>query len=85
MGGKRGPTRYEVAPVPKGTRKYDFRDSPCCIGPNVGAVLCAPLRHLGHDLGERAEVVVKLWANLCQGWPKKTLQDASEKEGKVVV
>jgi hypothetical protein len=46
----------------------------------VGAVLCAPPRHLGRGLGDRVEVAVKLWANLCQGWPKKTLLDASERK-----
>ena len=50
------------------------------LGPNVGAVLCAPPRHLGRGLGDKVKVAVKLWANLCQGWPKKTLRDASEKK-----
>ena len=52
------------------------------LGPVMGAVLCAPPRHQGHNLGVRVEVTVKLWVNLCQGRPKKTLRDASERGGK---
>ena len=50
--------------------------------------LC-PTEASGHDLEEKGKVVVKVRANLCQGWPSNCTgclrEDKKEKEREVVM